>query len=1066
MRFPTPHAFRIFFYMHSVPFTRGVLLKQSSLGGSESACRVTAEALARRGHDVHIFASQLLPDVPDEAEKQTFLSRLFDDTGVMWHSAEVLPEVFRFEQPDVFISLRMSDVFALNNQAKLRILWNQDLLVDNGALGPLYNVDRLAFVSEYQEKQWCDLHPMLRPLSWVVPNPIDPYDVQYAVKKTEDSPIEIVSVVDVEEKIPNRFIHISRPERGLDGVLAMWPKIRQRIPDATLAICRYSSMYDPGGFGRVCAMYDQKVQVVNDKVGGITYLGELNKRQLYVEIARSVAMIYPTTQKDFAETNCIACTEAQLCGTPFIGSWRGALPETLAPGAGILIDGDILKDKAVLEQWVSVACAVAAAHQDVDARIAADGVDYGPYESLRLAGFARARLVTGDNAAALWEQRIRAFFEDRYEAHKNAILRQLLHWDNHAPALLVTNDIIANSPAYPPNHEPGGGPIDNKAVWGYREAVDAEKLCARVIRQEEQTAAHYAQYAVQDPAAEAENNSRLAIAAEAILTTIKDVKHPLVLDVACGNGSLALLLLRNHPTVRVLGVDYSDGVLALARAACAKEGFAARAEFQQMDIMARLNDLAGTNADAVFCGEFLEHVERPWVLIDGLEAACRGAHARVVLTTPCGPFAELLTRGIPRQRGHVHAFSLRDLSTMYEHKANFAWRYLSIGISPRGTACGYWIMSFAPGGGPAQPLDYEHTVLTERPYQRIVASMIVRDESAWLQGCLDALYHVVDRVVIYDTGSTDGSREIAAAWGAEVICGEWPDHFAEARNRALAAVDGQCEWVLWVDADERLTGAEHLRRYASDGGPYLGYVLHQCHLMLDSPMFHDVPVRLFRAGRGIQFYGDVHEQPETTRDEGMTPALNQSDFKLIHHGYPTMAVRKQKLLGRNLRLLMRAIKSGDCRELDYVLYMRDLVNIAMFDRDDHGGKLTVNAYKHLVKATQVFHEKFADPTHRCHQQAWPFYQQAIEALGTGIEVRWGFLAGRGRLEGRNPTGETFFAQTEDEVERIVDYKTKGWLKGMRGVTIDVTPAVTREDGHDRQSGRVLRLIASAAEAVS
>jgi hypothetical protein len=72
-RFPADVKFRIFFYMSSVDFSLPVLFKDSSLGGSESACRVLAEALAARGHDVHIFATRLLPDVI-ESQRPAFLA--------------------------------------------------------------------------------------------------------------------------------------------------------------------------------------------------------------------------------------------------------------------------------------------------------------------------------------------------------------------------------------------------------------------------------------------------------------------------------------------------------------------------------------------------------------------------------------------------------------------------------------------------------------------------------------------------------------------------------------------------------------------------------------------------------------------------------------------------------------------------------------------------------------------------------------------------------------------------------------------------------------------------------
>ncbi|MCW2639770.1 MAG: hypothetical protein JWP76_2076, partial [Dactylosporangium sp.] len=84
------------------------------------------------------------------------------------------------------------------------------------------------------------------------------------------------------------------------------------------------------------------------------------------------------------------------------------------------------------------------------------------------------------------------------------------------------------------------------------------------------------------------------------------------------------------------------------------------------------------------------------------------------------------------------------------------------------------------------------------------ACMIVKDEEDVLADCLTALRDFVDEIVVYDTGSTDRSRDIAREHGARVIEGYWNDHFGDARNRALAHCTGQ--WILGVDADEVITG--------------------------------------------------------------------------------------------------------------------------------------------------------------------------------------------------------------------------------------------------------------------
>lgn len=1036
MKFPKTPRLTFAFYMHSVPFTRDVLEHKTSLGGSESACRVLAEALAARGHDVHVFATQL--EAPG------------DYRGVSWHADSDLSEVLKFAPPDVFVSLRMPHVFQRPIPAKLRIFWTQDLLIDASQVGQLFSVDKTVFVSQYHREQWCNLQPLLRPTAWVTRNPIAEADVD---------------AIPAVAKIPKRLIHINRPERGLDGVIALWPAIRKAHPDATLAVCRYSSMYDKAGWGAVCADYDRKLEKLNTEVGGITFLGELDKTQLYVEIAKSVAMLYPTTQENFAETNCVAATEAQACGTPIIATRRGALPETIGAGAGILIDGEVLTDVDVQRQFLD------AVTELFDAQINADET-FDRYARMQMHGRFHAARAFGDQVARDWERMVIDTFEARYNANRLAVLRQLLHWDNHAAARIVAEEIIAVytwAAALGTTDEtwvaPGVCPeLD--------EARDALALCDRVIRQEEQTAEHYAQYAIQDPAREAAENGRMHVAADRIAANLAALREQgrlrdrdgnerpaRILDVSCGNGSMALVLAERVPDDTIIhGVDYSAGVIELARKATGHLG--RRVRFWQItdsntDLPAVMTSKGeGEPYDAVFCGEFVEHVEKPWELLDALESVLQ-PEGSVVLTTPCGPFAELLARNIPRQRGHIHAFTVRDLTTMCADKRAFGWQYLDVGHTFRGNACGYWLFGFKPGGGAAQPIDYTTGILVERPYQRLNAAMIVKDGAPWLRKCLDSLYGVVDAVRIIDFGSADDSIEIAEACGAEVLSMTWPNDFSVARNHSLDFAQDDAEWVFWIDADEHLQNPQVLRQYVVDGGLFAGYVVRQVHLCADQPGFDDKPVRLFRVSKDLQrwgatprFFGVVHEQPEQAINEGIVPALDQQDFKIIHLGYEDEATRRDKMRNRNLPLLMKEITGKGThppRKLAWVLYLRDCVNLATWEMERQRGKRVPAATVLAHRAVGVYMQQgFDDPSTLLHELAWPYYQQALKILGSGVEVAWTFAAAPGRLDLAKvrPNVQTFKASSLDEIHRLTRHQVGRWTKELEHPVIDLEPFYT------------------------
>jgi len=85
--------------------------------------------------------------------------------------------------------------------------------------------------------------------------------------------------------------------------------------------------------------------------------------------------------------------------------------------------------------------------------------------------------------------------------------------------------------------------------------------------------------------------------------------------------------------------------------------------------------------------------------------------------------------------------------------------------------------------------------------QTIGACLIVKDEEDRIGDALRSV-SFCDEVVVVDSGSSDRTREIAREAGAKVIENPWPG-FAAQRNVALDSATS--EWILEVDADERIT---------------------------------------------------------------------------------------------------------------------------------------------------------------------------------------------------------------------------------------------------------------------
>src|SRR3990172_8214271 len=95
------------------------------------------------------------------------------------------------------------------------------------------------------------------------------------------------------------------------------------------------------------------------------------------------------------------------------------------------------------------------------------------------------------------------------------------------------------------------------------------------------------------------------------------------------------------------------------------------------------------------------------------------------------------------------------------------------------------------------------TCEVERVDRIVVSAVIITlNEARHLGPCLDSL-RWVDEIVVVDSGSTDRTRDLAKQAGARVLFKEWPGYGAQ-KNFGFDQARG--EWVLIVDADERVSG--------------------------------------------------------------------------------------------------------------------------------------------------------------------------------------------------------------------------------------------------------------------
>ncbi len=974
------------FLVDSVPFTRAVVDGQTSLGGSESSCLGLARALQRRGHDVHIFTTRLDEDAAGP-----------DAEGVHWHAYDDFAQMNVFIEWDVVVALRSYAAFALHPvYARMRILWNQDLLVPGamqlGVMGIAWSLDHLAYVSEYHRRQWEALQPELKALGWVTRNGYDPAHVP--------DPLPA--------KVPHRIIHISRPERGLGPLLDMWPRLKARCPEAELQVCRYSSMYDqgPGSWSDVCASWDAQLEAVHQDVGGITYLGELSKPALYRAIAEAAVMWYPGVST-FAETSCIAAIEAQACGTPFVGSYRGALPETV-PG-GYLVRGALEKDEDAQERCIEAVVRVLEACQS----------RHPQYAAWQDEGRAHVRAYTYATLAEQWERQVQEWFVERSTTHRAGVLRQLLHEDDHVAAKVLAESM------------------------GDAQTV---QWCDYVMAGKDHSDEHYGDAAMQDPQYEADHSTRFST----VSTLVSECRA--VLDVACGNGSAALRFAIDHPALHVHGLDFSAANIARARKAAADAGLSDRLTFERMtvydfdrhELTADVRDFLDRHEgafDGLFVGEFIEHVANYAAVIDGLERGLKPG-ATVVYTCPHGACAEFIPHGMPLRRGHVHRFHHNDVLAVWGDKPGFKTLYLDGGVTQRGNPIGNWVIRYEVGPDhPCGVRPIEKHLLTTRPMPKLTVGLIAKDAELDLARCLASVRHVADEIIVGDTGSSDDTRRIAELWGATVLdlpgVFEHPEGFAGVRNEVLKRATG--DWFLWIDCDEQLVGGPRLRRYL-DGVVFNGYVVRQTHLYLDGAPTQDIPVRLFRNTGRIRFYGCIHEQPQDgDANTDIHPSLDAGDLMVAHTGYLTPGGREEKRVKRNAPLLIRDQQVFPQRTLGKVLCLREAVIEADAVRAAHGGALTDRARQGYQYAVQIFLKHFDDPAHKYHKLARPWYEAALRHLGIGWEVETSLAGRAGGLGETRAKPDRLWVRDYQEFVRVMRHRFETEAKKMQPVTFTTNP---------------------------
>ena len=205
-----------------------------------------------------------------------------------------------------------------------------------------------------------------------------------------------------------------------------------------------------------------------------------------------------------------------------------------------------------------------------------------------------------------------------------------------------------------------------------------------------------------------------------------------------------------------------------------------------------------------------------------------------------------------------------------------------------------------------------HNAPTRRP--RLSLCLIAKNEARFLRNCLQSVQGIADEIVIVDTGSTDGTQDIAREFGALLIERVWNEDFSEARNISLRHATG--DWALWLDADEEITPESRDEfRKAIDAAPAkVGAYLVQIHNWMSSLNREDGgeriihhAARLFRLNPQVHFVGRIHEQNLSSLLQLGYEAVPAPQLVLDHYGYVPEIKQEKRKSERTIRLLTREV---------------------------------------------------------------------------------------------------------------------------------------------------------------
>jgi hypothetical protein len=281
-----------------------------SISGSEYMAIFLSKELVKLGYRIFIFGNF------ENKEKNINYECIYENIQYIDH--KYINEFLLKYKVDHYIVLRIASNLLYYNNIKNVYLWVHDIL--------FVSTNRSLYLQTHKEKfkkiisisEW-QKHMILKELK--LPENLI-INTRNAI-----NPNKFLKNI---EKIPFRFIYISGANRGLNGLLYLIPKIKQKYPLTTLYLFVDKHLID-----------DKDLEII-EKTDYIFLEPRKSQDEIAVELMKSDVFLYPCT---FKETYCISVVEAMASKCLIASTNLAALNEIISNrGITVNINKEIEED--------------------------------------------------------------------------------------------------------------------------------------------------------------------------------------------------------------------------------------------------------------------------------------------------------------------------------------------------------------------------------------------------------------------------------------------------------------------------------------------------------------------------------------------------------------------------------------------------------------------------------------------------------------------------------------------------------------------------------------------------